>query len=166
MHSEAPPTSFGAPPPAFSILVAEDDPNERFLLQRAFAKAGVQVALQFLEDGQQVVDFLSGKPPFESRAKSFPPALLLLDLKMPGKDGFEVLEWLRLQPQLSNLPVMVLSSSSLSGDMVRARALGARHYLVKPSTFKDLVRLARNLEVLWRALCSRAPVEAVARAAD
>ena len=155
LNIQASPTSVGKVAPAFSILVAEDDPNDRLLFKLAFEEAGVRASVRFAKHGQQAINYLLGKPPFDNRLESPPPALLLLDLKMPVKDGFEVLDWLRFQPGLSNLVVIVLSSSNQLTDMARARSLGARHFLVKPGSLPELILLVRNLETLCRTLLPR-----------
>lgn len=150
-------------PQPVHVLVAEDEPDDRLLLQHAFRRAGVAASLHFAEDGQQAVDYLSGLPPFEDRT-AFPlPALVLLDLKMPRMGGFEVLEWLRTQPSLHALPGVILSGSNLPQDIARARSLGAREYLVKPSNFPNLVLMVARLAKLWLPHpASPAPDEATA----
>jgi CheY-like chemotaxis protein len=95
------------------------------------------------------VDYLSGIPPYGDRELNPLPALLLLDLKMPRMNGFEVLSWLATQPNLGHLPVVVLTSSSDESDIQEARRLGARDYLIKPHTTVELVELLQNLQQRW-----------------
>src|SRR4051812_28573679 len=95
------------------ILLAEDDPNDVLLIQRAFQKAGLRIALEVVADGEQAIEYLSGRGIYSNREKYPLPFLLLLDLKMPGIDGFEVLQWIRGQPSLKRLLVVVLTSSIL-----------------------------------------------------
>ncbi len=144
------------------MLVAEDNADDRLLLECAFAKAGVDVALTFVSDGQQVQDYLQNQPPFEDPASHQFPSLLLLDLHMPKVDGFEVLEWLRHQPKLGILAVVVYSGIDQRSAMTRARALGARHYLIKPQSLDQLVVMARSLgmflQVLERSPSAAEPV--------
>ena len=126
-----------------AILLAEDDENDVFLLRRALEKAGLSDALVVARDGQEAIDYLSGN------GRQHLPGLLLLDLKMPRLDGFDVLKWLSTRPDLSDLPVVVLSSSCHEADREQARKLGARDYKVKPSDFPKLVGLVRELHARW-----------------
>lgn len=131
------------------ILVAEDDPNDIMLLRRAFYKAGVEVPIRFVRDGQEVVDYLEGKPPFEDPHESPIPTLLLLDLKMPRLNGFEVLEWLHRQAFLHRLPVVIFSASSEPEDRRRAYSLGAGSYVVKPQDPEEFMEVIQLLKRYW-----------------
>src|SRR5438132_11841162 len=131
------------------ILAAEDDPTEAFLLKRAFLRAGIGVPLDFVSDGQQAIDYLAGQHSFANRAAHPMPTVLLLDLKMPRVDGFQVIEWLRQQPLLRRLPVVVLTNSDLDEDVNRAFDLGANSYLRKPHNMPALEELVRILEQYW-----------------
>jgi CheY-like chemotaxis protein len=131
------------------ILVAEDDLGDVMLLRRAFAKAGVRAPIHFARDGQEVLDYLQGNAPFQDPIRHPLPNLLLLDLKLPGLDGFEVLEWLREQPGLRRTLVVVLSASKQMEDVNRAYALGANSYVVKPQDSDELVSVVKRLETYW-----------------
>jgi len=131
------------------ILLVEDDPNDVLLLERAFQKAGLQNLLKFVRDGGQAIDYLSGRGIYEDRNQFPLPFLLLLDLKMPGTDGFEVLQWIRSQPELMRLLIVVLTSSNLQSDVDRAYELGANSYLVKPVGFEEMVNLIKRFEIYW-----------------
>jgi CheY-like chemotaxis protein len=131
------------------ILVAEDDSTDAFLLKRTFAKAGIRTGLHFVRDGQEAVDYLSGEGGFADRERHPLPTLLLSDLKMPRLDGFQVLDWLRRQPGLKRLPVVILSSSSEPGDVNRAYDLGVNSYLVKPHSAERLTSLVQQLQSYW-----------------
>jgi CheY-like chemotaxis protein len=131
------------------ILVAEDDENDVFFLRRALLKAGFGNPLVALCDGQAAVDYLEGVGIYADRKTHPLPGLLLLDLKMPRKSGFEVLAWLNERPELSQFPVVVLSSSVLESDKQKALALGAVEYRVKPSKAQDLVQLIEELHSRW-----------------
>jgi CheY-like chemotaxis protein len=137
------------------ILLAEDDENDTFFLRRALVQSGVRNALIAVQDGQEAVDYLSGKGPYADRAAHPLPGLLLLDLKMPKMGGFEVLAWLSSQPDLKELPVVVLSSSGQDSDIHRARELGADDYQVKPPDFVCLVDIVRNLHSRWLGVESK-----------
>ena len=134
------------------ILVAEDDPNDAFLLQRAFNKGGVKAPIHFVQDGQEAVDYLAQGVSPGTGAAAAGPNLLLLDLKMPRRNGFEVLEWVRTQPALKDLVVVVLSSSGLEQDKLQAYSLGADSYMEKPSYPQDLLQFAQRLESFWKTL--------------
>lgn len=137
------------------ILIAEDDPGDAFLLERAFSKSGFTFSLTFVHDGQDAIDYLSGLGRYEDRSKYPIPDLLLLDLKMPRMDGFEVLQWLRHQPGLSRMLVIVLTSSDQTRDINRAYELGANSYLVKPIELRDLENLANVVQSYWMGLNRR-----------
>ena len=131
------------------ILLVEDDANDALLIQRAFQKAGLRNNLKLVRDGDQAVEYLSGQGNYENRDKFPLPFLVLLDLKMPGLDGFEVLDWIRRDPNLKRLLVVVLTSSNLQTDVDRAYELGANSYLVKPVEFDEMVHLIQRFEVYW-----------------
>lgn len=132
------------------ILLVEDEPDDIFLVQRAFSKAAMSCRIETCTDGEQAIAYLSGSGEFADR-KRFPfPELMLLDLKLPRKSGLEVLSWLRLQPgKCRRLPVVLLTSSRQLGDVNRAYEIGANSYLVKPVGFENLVALVRNLNSYW-----------------
>ena len=132
-----------------TILLAEDDPNDVLLLRRAFRSAGLPEPGQVVSDGDEVIAYLTGQDGYADRERYPFPALLLLDLKMPRRSGFEVLEWLRDQPVLSRLPVVVLTSSSQSSDIQRAYDLRANSYLVKPATLEGLREMVRAVDLYW-----------------
>jgi len=131
------------------ILLAEDDPNDVLLIQRAFQKAGLQTVLKVVRDGEQAIDYLSGRGEYANRAKYPLPFLLLLDLKMPGTDGFEVLNWVRGEPDFKRLLTIVLTSSNLQADVDHAYELGANSYLVKPVEFDQMVNMIHRFEAYW-----------------
>jgi CheY-like chemotaxis protein len=126
-----------------TILIAEDDPSQQLLLRRAFRKAGFDLQTHFVSDGIEVLRYL------ERASHHSLPSLLLLDLKMPELDGFEVLEWLQLRPDLRPPYVVVFSSSPNSSDITRCSRLGVDHYLVKPSDAAELVATVKRLEPYW-----------------
>src|ERR1041385_528336 len=132
-----------------TVLLVEDDPNDVLLMQRAFRKAAPTVPLHLARDGQEAIEYLSRQGSFTDPLQNPLPALMLLDLKMPRKDGFETLEWIRQQPRLKRTVVVVLSSSSEQADINRAYDLGANSYLVKPGDFQRLVDLVNLLAAYW-----------------
>lgn len=131
------------------ILLAEDNPDDVFLLRLAFKRADVAFPFETLWDGSAVIDFLSGTGPYAGRTLA-EADVLLLDLNMPRRSGLDVLEWIRRQPQWKTLIVHVLSASLRDEDVQRAYELGANSYLVKPSRIDDLVTLISNLHAWHR----------------
>lgn len=132
-----------------TILMAEDDENDVFFLRRAMSQAGLTNPLFVSHDGQEAIDYLNGVSPFNDRAKYPLPGLLLLDLKMPRVNGFDVLSWLAHRPDLKEIFVVVLSSSCHDEDIRRAKGLGAHDFRTKPSEFGHLVELIRDVQRCW-----------------
>ncbi|MEX1046538.1 MAG: response regulator [Actinomycetota bacterium] len=135
-----------------TILIAEDDPNDALLVQRAFRTARLANPIQVVGDGERAIAYISGVPPYDDREKYPMPMLVLLDLKMPRKGGHEVLEWIRAQPGIKRLPVVVLTSSSEMIDINRAYDLGANSYLVKPVEFEALLEMVKELNLYWAVM--------------
>ena len=131
------------------ILVAEDEETDVFFLRRALHKAGLHNQLVVARHGQEAIEYLSGEPPFADRARHPLPALVLLDLKMPVKSGFDVLAWRSTRPELKCLPMVVLTSSGLQADREKALRLGASEYRIKPRAVEDLVKLVGELNSRW-----------------
>jgi len=131
------------------ILVAEDSQDDRYFLKRAFLKAGINAPIGFVEDGVSAIEYLGGKGRFRDRYDFPLPHLMIMDLKMPLLDGFGVLKWLRAQPGLCQLPVLVLSSSQEPNDVDLAHELGANGYTVKPSNPAEMRGLVECIEVYW-----------------
>jgi CheY-like chemotaxis protein len=134
-----------------TILAAEDQECAALLLQKAFDAVGLPHRLVIVEDGQCAVDYLEGVSPYNDRTQNPLPGLVLLDLKMPRMNGFEVLDWLRKSREFNTLPVVVLSASPQESDIKRAKELGAREYLVKPLGFHELTVMLRDVAARWLA---------------
>ena len=126
-----------------NILYAEDDPNDVIIFTMAFKRAMLPAVLQTVDDGQAAMEWLSGKEEYSDREKFPQPDVLILDLKMPKKNGFEVLEWVRGQKHFETLPVLILSSSDVPEDAQRAYRLGATMYFVKSPSFEDVIQYLR-----------------------
>jgi CheY-like chemotaxis protein len=131
------------------VLVAEDEETDGFILRLGFERAGLPNPLLVVRDGQEALDYLIGNAPYADRSIHPLPALLLLDLKMPRMNGFEVLAWLATRPDFKDLPAVVLSSSSDDSDIQKARQMGARDYFVKPHSLSDLVKILQRLHTRW-----------------
>ena len=128
------------------ILVVEDNEDDVFALRRAIKKAGVANPLRVVTDGQEAVDYLAATADPTRQSQHPLPFLVLLDLKLPYRDGFEVLEWIRGQPHLAQMVVVMLTGSDERRDHQRAYSLGARSYLVKPALAEDIRRLLGSLD--------------------
>jgi CheY-like chemotaxis protein len=137
---------------AYPILLVEDSPDDALLIQRAFHKANLANPVQLVRDGEEAVAYLSGAPPYDDRARFSLPVLMLLDLKLPRRSGLEVLAWVRQEPALKRLPVVVLTSSRESVDVNRAYDLGVNSYLTKPVGFEALLEMVRNVNLYWLVL--------------
>jgi len=132
------------------ILLVEDDPSDARLIQRALTKVGVTDPVVRLTNGEDAVSYLKGEEPYHNR-RSYPlPTLLLLDIKLPKRNGFEVLEWVRRQhTALRRTPVVMLTSSRHSVDVNRAYDLGVNSYVVKPETAEQLGVIAKLMKDYW-----------------
>src|SRR6266566_4224032 len=125
------------------ILLVEDRQDDVMLVLRSFDKAGIKNPIQIVRDGEEAIAYLSGSSKFSNRDDHPLPELVLLDLKMPKLDGFEVLRWIRTHPQCFGLRVVVLASSENIRDVNLAYSLGANSFLVKPMDFDGFVDLTR-----------------------
>lgn len=131
--------------PTRPVLYAEDEDNDAFLMQRAFIKAGVTNPLRIVVDGPAAIRYLAGTGEFSDRTQHPLPCLLLLDLNLPRQSGLEVLKWVRERPDFSDLPIVILTSSSQDRDIGSAYQLGANGYLVKPPSSEKLIDLVMGL---------------------
>src|SRR5580765_53854 len=135
-----------------TVLLAEDDPDDVLLTQIAFERARLANPLMVVRDGEEVIAYLKGEGIYANRERYPLPILLLLDLKMPKISGFQVLEWLQGQPELSRMPVAIMTSSDSDPDVSRAYQLGASSYLVKPPDAEALLALVQRLHAYWLIL--------------
>jgi CheY-like chemotaxis protein len=140
------------------ILQVEDEANDVFLLQRAFLEEGIQSQVKVATDGQMAIDYLAGSGPFANRSKFPLPSIMLLDLKLPRRSGREVLEWLRLQPALRRIVVIVFTGAQYVGDIGLAYDLGANSFIIKPQEFSQYTKIARLLRDWWLQLNQFAPL--------
>jgi CheY-like chemotaxis protein len=131
------------------ILLADDRDDDITLLLRSFQKVGINIPIQVVKDGEQAIAYLSGAGKYSNRIDHPLPDLLLLDLKMPKVDGFEVLHWIRTSSQLPTLRVVVLTSSDDIRDVTRAYSLGANSFLVKPTDLHGFVELSNFMAENW-----------------
>ena len=136
-------------PERLVILLVEDSEDDITIIRKAFERAGVRNPLFVVKDGEAAVAYLSGTGKYSVRDEYPLPALILLDLKLPGMDGFEVLRWIRETPGLSSLRVIVLTSSENIRDVNAAYQLGANSFMVKEMDFQNSVELARLITDFW-----------------
>jgi CheY-like chemotaxis protein len=141
-----------------TILVVDDNEDDVFALRRALKKANIANPQQVLTHGQAAIDYLSGTGEYADRSRFPLPFLMLLDLKMPFRGGFEVLEWAGQQPELSGLAIIILTGSDEIKDHQRAYALGARSYVVKPPSPQDLQQVMRSMDSLWLREHDKSPL--------
>ena len=131
------------------ILLVDDNEDDVFLMERALQAAQISNPVRILEDGREAINYLAGHGQYADREKFPLPAIVFLDLKLPFKSGHEVLQWIRSQPQLETLVVVVLTSSNEPADIKRCYALGANSDLVKPPTPEQLIDLAKSFKEYW-----------------
>ena len=138
---------------AITILLAEDDPDDRMLVADAVAEGRLVNDFRFVEDGEELMDYLQRRGRYAGAAgdesKAPRPGLILLDLNMPRKDGREALREIKADPSLRQIPVVVLTTSKAEEDVFRSYDLGANSFVTKPVTFKSLVDLMKNLGRYW-----------------
>lgn len=139
------------------VLIADDNEYDTLLMRTVFERIGLALPLQFVRDGVEAIAYLRGEGVYGDRQQFPRPTVLLLDLNMPRKNGFEVLAWIREQPALTRPHVYVLSASSQPADIRRSYDLGAGAYLVKPGTLDELLHLAQTL-VTWLRVIHHPPV--------
>lgn len=134
------------------ILLVDDNPHDVVLIRLAFRRVGIIDTIHLVKDGVEAMRYIKGEGAYADRHQFPVPTLVLLDLKMPQTSGFDVLRWLREQPELSNVVVVVMSGSKNDGDIERAYALGASSYLVKPTRFEEMVKMMESLKdyTAWR----------------
>ena len=132
-----------------TVLYVEDDPNDVLLMRHAWTKVSTPNPLQVVSDGEEALRYLSGEGRYANRIEHPIPVLVLLDLKMPKVSGLDVLRWIRSQPRLRVLPVIVFSSSNSPLDINAAHALRIQAYLVKPGRLDEWVGLVNSLVEDW-----------------
>lgn len=126
----------------------EDDPNDQLLIQHAFEQLDAPISISTVSNGDQALDAIEDSLS-SSEGKKKLPNLILLDLKLPGKSGFDVLEWIRDRDILDNVPVIILSSSNQESDIKRCYKIGANSYLVKPVNHDRLIDIVKTIKKYW-----------------
>jgi two-component system response regulator len=136
-------------PRPITILMADDDPDDRAMTAEAFAESKLVNDLRFVEDGVELLDYLYRRGKFEDPATSPRPGIILLDLNMPRKDGREALAELKADPRFRAVRVIILTTSKAEEDILRTYNLSAASYITKPVTFEALVEVVRTLGKYW-----------------
>ena len=131
------------------VLLVEDDENDQFFVQRAIKKNHIPIKLHIVSRGDEAIHYLSGTGEYSDRKQHPMPRLVLMDIKMPGRSGLEVLKWIRTESPCKTIPVVMMSSSQLREDVQRAYELGVNAYLIKPAAFSELVDLFKTATDLF-----------------
>lgn len=132
-----------------TILLIEDDPSDAALIQRAFQKVGVQNPIAVLPHGDTALAYLEGINEYADRIKFPLPILIILDLKLPGMSGLQLLKWIRTKKELRLIPVVVLTGSADYSQVQAAYEAGANSYLLKPANREEIVRMVELLQQYW-----------------
>ncbi len=132
-----------------TILMADDDADDRQMTREAFEESRVANDLRFVEDGEELMDYLKRRGKYSDPARSPRPGLILLDLNMPRKDGREALREIKADPSLKNIRVVVLTTSKAEQDICKSYDLSASSYITKPVTFDSLVEVIHALGKYW-----------------
>lgn len=131
------------------ILMAEDDSDDRLLAQDALMESGLATDVHFVEDGVELMDYLTRRNKFSQLANTPRPGLIILDLNMPKKDGREALREIRANPELRKIPVVVFTTSTADSDIARVYELGANSFISKPVAFNSLVGVMKAISQYW-----------------
>jgi CheY-like chemotaxis protein len=138
--------SLGEP---ITFLMADDDPDDRLLAKRALGEYRLNNGMKFVEDGEELLDYLRRRGKYADPASSPRPGVILLDLNMPRKDGRQALEEIKADPELRKIPVVVMTTSQAEEDIVRSYDLGVNAYVTKPVTFQGLAEVMKTLSMFW-----------------
>lgn len=132
-----------------TILMADDDPDDRMLIRDAVEESRLANTLDFVEDGEELMDYLRRRGAYEALLDDPLPSLILLDLNMPRKDGREALREIKADSELRRIPIVVLTTSKAEEDVLRTYDLGVNSFIIKPVTFESLVDITRTLAKYW-----------------
>ncbi len=135
-------------PKSITILIAEDDPDDRMLAQEALAENKIANHLHFVEDGEELMDYLKQRGKYNEH-NAPRPGLILLDLNMPKKDGREALQEIKSDPDLKSIPVIILTTSKVEEDIIKSYNLGVNSFIPKPVTFEDLIEVTQAIGNYW-----------------
>lgn len=139
-----------------TILVADDDADDRKLTQEAFEESRLANDLRFVEDGEELLDYLHQRGKYAGKDVPL-PGLILLDLNMPRKDGREALQEIKADPRLRNIRIIIMTTSKAEQDIVRSYSLSAASYITKPVTFEQLVDVVKTIGKYWLQIVELPP---------
>lgn len=142
---------------AVNILIAEDDPDDRVMTLEAFQDSLLLNEIYFVNDGEELMNYLNRLGPYEDKNTYPEPGLILLDLNMPKKDGREALKEIKSDPRLRRIPVIILTTSKSEEDIVRSYDLGVNCFITKPVTFIDLVEVTKTIGKYWLEIVELPP---------
>jgi two-component system, response regulator len=142
-----------------TILLADDDADDRQLTKEAFAECHLVNQVHYVEDGEQLMDYLLRRGKYESMKRDPLPGLVLLDLNMPRKDGREALKEIKEHPDLKRIPIVVLTTSKAEEDILRTYDLGVNSYVTKPVTFQSLVDTVKVMGKYWFEIVELPPAD-------
>lgn len=135
--------------PGFRLLMVDDSPDDIFFVQKALEESGVGQFFHAVSDGKEAIAYLRAEGKFADRQKYPFPNVLLLDLKMPGMNGFDILRWLQNHPECKVIPSIAFSSSYLESDVHQVYVLGGNAFIAKPTRFNELVDLIQTTYKFW-----------------
>ncbi len=134
---------------SITILIADDDEDDRLMTKEALEESRLCNDVHFVEDGEELMDYLYRRGPYAEAGSAPPPGLILLDLNMPKKDGREALREIKADPHLKQIPIVVLTTSKAEEDIVRTYDLGVNSFITKPISFTALVETMKILSKYW-----------------
>ncbi|UCE71021.1 MAG: response regulator [Nitrospiraceae bacterium] len=132
-----------------TILMADDDEDDRLMTKDALEESRLHNELRFVEDGEELMDYLRRQGEYADAEKAPRPGLILLDLNMPRKDGREALKEIKADPELKRIPIIVLTTSKAEEDILRTYDLGVNSFIIKPVSFQGLVEVMKSLALYW-----------------
>lgn len=150
----------------FTILMVDDDPDDRLLFKEACEEVRLRNPLDFLENGEQLVDYLKRRGNYADREGAPLPGIILLDLNMPLKDGREALEEIKADAELRHIPIIVLTTSKDEDDILSSYGLGASSYIVKPISLDRLMRVVNSIGEYWVQIVEVPTIEGQAENGD
>lgn len=142
---------------SITILAADDDADDRLMMQEALEEARLGNKLHFVEDGEELLDYLYRRGKYAAMNSAQEPGLILLDLNMPKKDGREALKEIKAHPRLRHIPIVVLTTSKAEEDIYRTYDLGVNSFITKPVTFDSLVEVMKTLKRYWFEIVTLPP---------